>query len=90
MPSWPEFLVRWFDHRTDIGIGYLIRFIYEYDMFSLRLNFLLIINTNKYLDTFHYGWYQWLTGLPIGPIPTGDIVRIIDKNNRLGGKEHGP
>jgi hypothetical protein len=50
----------------------------------------MMINTNKYLDTFHYGWYQWLTGLPIGPIPTGDIVRIIDKNNRLGGKEHGP
>jgi hypothetical protein len=90
MPSWPDFPVRWHDHRTGTAIIYLVNIIDDNYIFPLRGNFLMMINTNKYLDTFHYGWYQWLTGLPIGPIPTGDIVRIIDKNNRLGGKEHGP
>ncbi len=71
MQSWPEFTVRWFDHQTDTGSGYLIRFIDEYDMFFLPLIFLMIINTNKYLDMFQYGWYQWSAGSTAGTISTG-------------------
>ena len=71
MQSWLEFPVRWFDHRTDTGSGYLIRFIDEYDMFFLPLIFLMIINTNKYLDMLHYGWYQWSSGSTTGTISTG-------------------
>ena len=71
MPSWPDFSVRWHDHRTDTAIVYLVNIIDEIDIFPLRGNFLMMINTNKYLDVFHYGWYQWLTDLTIGPIPTG-------------------
>jgi hypothetical protein len=71
MQSWPESPVRWFDHRTDTGICYLVKFVDEYDMFSLQGNFLAIINTNKYLDMFHYGWYQWSAGSTAGMISTG-------------------
>jgi hypothetical protein len=89
MPSRPDFPVRWHDHRTDTAIVYFVNIIDENDIFPLRRNFFMMINTNKYLDIFHQGWYPWLTGSTI-PIPTGDIVRIVDKNNHLGGKEHGP
>lgn len=90
MPSWPDFSVRWHDHRTDTAIIYLVNIIDENDIFPLRGNFLMMINTNKYIDIFHYGWYQWLTIRPSDRSLPGDIVRNIDKNNRLGGKEHGP